>query len=100
MTSRRNEMDQEKLKKVTGVLTQVTDLLYQENIPQAYRMLAAGLGELESVISQMEDDGLRGEMRDKLMEALHAMEEGDNILLADIVQYEINERLMEYAESF
>jgi DNA integrity scanning protein DisA with diadenylate cyclase activity len=91
-------MDQEKLKLVTGVLSQVTDLLYQENITYAYRMLAIILSELETVISMVEDKGASVEIKDKLMEALQAMEEEDNILLADIIQYEINERLLGYLE--
>jgi hypothetical protein len=91
-------MDQEKLKKVTAVLTQVTDLLYQENISYGYKMLAAILGELESVVSTIEDDIVKDEIKEKLVEALQAMEEGDHILLADIVQYEINERLLECVE--
>ena len=87
-------MDQDRLKLVTDALTQVTDLLYQENITYAYKMLAVILQQLEIVISEIEDESTKEELREQLGEALQAMEEEDYILLADIAQYEINQRLL------
>ena len=86
-------MDQERLSQVIDILTQVSDLLYQENIEYAYKMLAIILKELEEVISMVEEETVRIEMKEKLMGALQAMEERDYILLADIIQYEVVEHL-------
>ena len=73
------------MEQVINTLTTITDLLYQENIPVAYRMLYLILPGMEEAI--------------RLLEALEAMENEDNILLADILQYEILERLREYTEA-
>lgn len=70
-------------------ISQMTDLLYQENIEYAYRILRIVLPELERLMSNVEDVSLRIELRDKLLEALQAMQDGDYILLADVFQYEI-----------
>ena len=86
-------MDQERLSQVIDILTQVSDLLYQENIEYAYKMLAIILKELEEVISMVKEETVRIEMKEKLMGALQAMEERDYILLADIIQYEVVEHL-------
>ncbi len=87
------------MEQVINTLTTVTDLLYQENIPVAYRMLYLILPAMEEVIGQIQHEEIQSELKDKLLEALEAMENGDNILLADILQYEILERLREYTEA-
>ncbi len=89
-------MDQERLNMVTNGLIQATDLLYQENITYAYQMLVVILPQLEMVISEIEEDEVRNELRERLEDALQAMEEEDYILLADVFQYEINQRLLEF----
>ncbi len=87
------------MEQVINTLTTVTDLLYQENIPVAYRMLYLILPGMEEVIGQIQQEEVQSELRDKLLEALEAMENEDNILLADILQYEILERLRKYKEA-
>ena len=91
-------MDQDRLRLVIDLITQTTDLLYQENIEQAYKILPAVLQELETAIFVIEDESVQAEMKEQLLEALRAMEENDYIILADIMQYEINERLLESVE--
>lgn len=85
-------MDQELLKQVKDGLSQVIDLLYQENIAPAYAGLASLLPHMESVIAQLSPE-TQQELTEKLQDALAAMEDGDNTLLADILQYEILEQL-------
>ena len=92
-------MNQERLNMVTNGLIKATDLLYQENITYAYQVLVVVLPQLELVISEIEDDNVRNELRDRLEDALKAMEEEDYILLADIFQYEINQRLLEFVSN-
>ena len=85
-------MNQELIGQVKNMLLQIIDLLYQENITPAYTGLAAVLPQLEQVIAQLEPE-TQQELAEKLQEALEAMENGDNTLLADILQYEILEQL-------
>lgn len=85
-------MDQELLQQVKLFLSQVVELLYQENTTPAYTRLAATLPQLEAVIAQLSPE-IQQEMTEKLQSALAAMEDGDNTLLADILQYEILEQL-------
>lgn len=91
-------MDQDNLKQVTEALEKISDLLYQNNVEYAYKMLAVILGEMGQVICSVEDESIRKELTGKLSEALQAMEDGDAVLMADILQYEINERLLELME--
>ena len=70
-------MDQELLKQVKDSVSQVIDLLYQENIAPAYRGLVTVLPQLEMIITQL-DSGAQQEMTEKLQSALSAMEDGDN----------------------
>ena len=90
-------MNQNKVKQVIDELTKVTDLLYQENITPAYAQLVATLPELEKVIMPLNQE-TQQELMEKLQSALSAMEDGDNTLLADILQYEILEQLKMFSE--
>ena len=90
-------MNQNKVKQVIDELTRVTDLLYQENITPAYAQLIATLPELEKVIMPLNQE-TQQELMEKLQSALSAMEDGDNTLLADILQYEILEQLKMFSE--
>lgn len=91
-------MNQIQLKNVLDILSQVTDLLYQENLKPAYMTLAAVLPQLEEVITGIKDEDAQGELTEKLRDALGAMETGDNTLLADMLQYDIMEQLKEFEE--
>lgn len=86
-------MDQSLLRNVEGNLSQVVDLLYQENITMAYKILAVTLPTLEQLLIQITDETLQKELIEKLQSALEAMEEQDNTLLADIITYELLEQL-------
>ena len=90
-------MNQNSVKQIMDNLTQVTDLLYQENITPAYTQLAVALPQLEEVIMQLNQE-TQQELTEKLRSALEAMEDGDNTLLADIIQYEILEQLKMFSE--
>jgi type III secretory pathway component EscS len=85
-------MNQNDLQQLLGDISKVIDLLYQENIPVAYAGLIGVLPSLEQAIAQLEED-VKQEMTEKLQTALTAMEEGDNTLLADVLQYEVVEQL-------
>lgn len=92
-------MDQNLLKSTIESIEEFYNLLYQDNTGEAYGKLAKTVGNLDQVIVQIEDDQIQEELKKHLLEALEAMEDGDHILLADIFQYEINERLQKYQEN-
>ena len=89
-------MDQDILKEVMSALEQVSDLIYQGNIEQANRLLVVTLQALEQTIMQIEDENGQADMKEKLLEALEAMENEDHILLSDILRYEVYESLKKY----
>ncbi|MBO5468248.1 MAG: hypothetical protein J6A03_00700 [Lachnospiraceae bacterium] len=80
------------------VLEKVSELLYQENFAVAYDILAKSLPFLSSCLEDMKDQQMQRELLDALTEAVGAMEEQDATLLADILQYEIVERLKSIGE--
>lgn len=86
-------MNQELLDTVIAALSQTVDLLYQEKLQLAYRQLVIVLPQLEQIIGQLEDETEQMDFLEKLQSALAAMEEGDCTLLADIIAYELLEKL-------
>ncbi|HCJ09069.1 MAG TPA: hypothetical protein DHV96_12140 [Lachnospiraceae bacterium] len=91
-------MDQDMLKQLVDAIRQIVDLLYQENIEAGYKALYIVLPYLERMIVETDNTEFQNELKEKLEEALHAMEDGDNILLADIMQYEVLEIIESYIE--
>lgn len=75
-------------------ITATIDLLYQQNIKEAYPRLIQAIPRLEQFISGF-DEERQGEWLKLLQSALEAMEQQDVTLLADILQYEILERIDE-----
>lgn len=80
--------------KIKEEVTSVVDLLYQQNIKEAYPRLVQTLPLLEQFFASFEEEK-RGEWTVVLHSALEAMEQQDVTLLADILQYEILERMDE-----
>lgn len=83
----------EEVSQLIDNLIKITDYLYQENIKVAYRLLYLVLPSLDQFISQIEQDEKKDILKEKLLQALEAMEKEDYILLADILQYEVVEQL-------
>lgn len=74
---------------IIDTISKMTDLLYQDHIEYACRILKIILLELERLMLEVADADLQIEFRDNLANALLAMEENDYVLMADIFQYEI-----------
>lgn len=89
-------MNQERLEDVIGILTKISDYLYQENIKPAYLHLIHILPSFEQVIAEIPEEEERTTLTEKLGEALTAMEDEDYTLLADMLQYDIIEQLNQY----
>lgn len=75
-------------------ITAIVELLYQQNIKEAYPRLIQILPKLEQFFGTFGEEK-RGEWTEVLRSALEAMEQQDVTLLADILQYEILERMDE-----
>lgn len=81
------------MKDLLDVLKKITELLYQEDYNTAYGLLVKCLPILGVYIEEIEDKELQREVLDALTEAITAMEENDYTLLADILQYDVIEKL-------
>ncbi len=77
------------------VLEKIAELLYQENYNQAYGFLIKCLPFLSQCLEEIEDETLQAELLQSLTEAVGAMEQNDYTLLADILQYDIIDKLRE-----
>lgn len=75
-------------------LQNITDLLYQQNMQESYAQLAWLLPQMEQWIACSEEEQQK-ELTDILQSALEAMEQMDLTLLADILQYDLLEKLEE-----
>lgn len=75
------------------VLKKITELLYQENYGDAYSLLIKCLPIMGVYIGEIQDETLQREIMDSLTEGITAMEENDYTLLADILQYDVIEKL-------
>lgn len=80
------------------VLNAIAELLYQEKQKDAYGLLIQCLPAMGLYIGEIKDAKLQAEVMQSLAEAVSAMEAQDSTLLADILQYEIIEKLAELDE--
>lgn len=81
------------MKDLLEVLKKVAELLYQEEHNKAYGLLVKCLPIMGVCIEEIEDKELQREILDSLTEAIAAMENNDYTLLADILQYDVIEKL-------
>ena len=81
------------LEQLIDNIIKITDYLYQENIQVACRMLYLVLPSLDQFILSIEENEKKDILKEKLLQALRAMEEEDYILLADVLRYEVIEQL-------
>ena len=81
------------MKDLLDVLRKITELLYQEKTNEAYGFLVRCLPHMGLMIEDIEDENLKREIMDSLTEAIGAMEAKDHTLLADILQYDVIDKL-------
>ncbi len=72
---------------------EVTDLLYQQKIPEGYSRLNGLIQDLSVYITTITDEEQQDALLETVKEALAAMQDNDTTLLADILQYELVEKL-------
>ena len=70
----------------------IIDLLYQQKTGEAYGILVLVLAQFETLLQSCEES-VQQEQLIILQSALAAMEEQDATLLADILQYELVEKM-------
>lgn len=83
-------MGQEEIKKE---IQEVAELFYQQRNTEGYQRLNQLLQDLSSYIVTITEEEKQTEFLEALKEALDAMEQKDTTLLADILQYELIEKL-------
>lgn len=74
-------------------LEHVTELFYQQKSKEGYEKLQILLADISLYVSNVQDEEQQQELLETLTEALNAMEEKDTTLLADILKYELLEKL-------
>lgn len=74
-------------------LEQVTEMFYQQKSKEGYEKLQVLLADISLYVSGVQDEEQQQELLETLTEALDAMEQKDTTLLADILKYELLEKL-------
>ncbi len=78
---------------IISEIGEVTDLLYQQKIKEGYDKLNQLIQDLSVYISGITDEEQQQALLEALKEALSAMQENDITMLADILQYELADKL-------
>ena len=86
------------MKVLLEVLDKIIELLYQEDVNTACGLLARCLPIMSAFIGDVKDEVLQKEIKESLEEAVSAMENNDCTLLADIMQYDLIEKLEQIGE--
>lgn len=86
------------MKDLLEVLEKISELLYQEKKDEAYGILIKCLPIMGVYINEIEDAELQKEIVISLENAVAAMENNDYTLLADVLQYDIIEKLKDIGE--
>ncbi len=89
------------IESIVNQISDVVKMFYQQNTKEAYQKLDGILGDLMGVVDQIHryqtehpECGIdMGDLMEALKETLSAMEEKDAILTADVLKYEVNEKL-------
>ena len=98
---------QMQVSQVINEINDITELLYQQKRIDGYALLNDALGKIMNIIDSIYQ--LRTEREipfddnrliNNLKTAMEAMENKDNVMLADILSYEIAEQLKESIELF
>jgi hypothetical protein len=94
-----------RISQVISELNDITELLYQQKAKEGYILLNGTIGKIMNIIDAIYQLKVKREiffddkrMLNNLKTAMEAMENKDNVLLADILSYEIAEQLKESRE--
>lgn len=96
----------QKIEQTISEIDMVVELFYQQKTQEAYTQLDPVLGNMMSAIEalmayQQEHEELEidvNSLTEALREALSAMEEKDAILMADVLKYEVIEKMEAIAD--
>lgn len=94
------------IQKLIDRMQQVADLLYQQKLKKGFKLFNDVLGELMTMAEGLFTDNAAGScvldpqrFITNLQEAMKAMENGDCVLLADILVFEISGQLQELLDN-
>lgn len=91
----------ETLKKITNEIHKISDLIYQQKLLEAFQQFSILLNELTIITDQVFALHNRGELEGfdenlylkTLTEAMSALESRDDVLLADVLNYDLLEQI-------
>ncbi len=89
-------MDKNMVQTVIDEIGEISELLYQENFSEGYTKLAQLLKQMSVMTADLTDEETQAEFVGILRPAMEALEVRDATLLADILQYDLKEKLEEY----
>lgn len=89
-------MKRENVQAVIEEINNVAELFYQENFEEGYRKLTVLLRNIMALTTDITEEAEQASFVEVLKPALEAMEAKDATLLADILQYDLVEKLEGY----
>lgn len=89
----------ERIDKIVDLISNVADLFYQDKIHEGYDNLEKLLGELSLTVEILYQEGILSaedtSILDILKEIMSAMEQKDTLLIADMLEYELKDTLLQ-----
>lgn len=96
------EMLKKKIEDILESTNEITDLFYQQNEQEGYRLFNEYISKLMDLVNNilLYKEECQLEFNDKvfnqtLMSVINALEKRDTIMVSDILQYELGEQLQE-----
>lgn len=90
---------------VVIIVEETATLFYQQKSQDAYTKLLQGIDELTIIIGKLDEipikDSLnidKNKLLNTLKETMHALEDRDTVLIADILQYDLIDQLKEICD--
>lgn len=87
-----------KIKDIINLISNVTNLFYQNKVQEAYQKLQQLLEALAIVVDEFYQGGILGAddttILEILKEVMCAMEKKDTLLVADMLEYELKDALL------
>lgn len=91
----------EQIENAKNKIEEVTELFYQQKTADAYDQLEIVLTLITQIVDMIYDMDINPDIREEntkvlmgaLQETLQAMEDKDSVLVADILKYEVEEKL-------
>lgn len=80
------------MREVSKMIEEIVELCYQQKKVEAYNKLNLFIGELAKVMVGFSEDKVK-KVNEILQDILAAMEEDDIVAIADLMEYELKEKI-------